>query len=213
MFRKGLLVGLFLLVSFAILFAEKAEPMYFPMPDGMDEGGEYYVVTRDAVMREGPSSDMKEVGRAKAGSVLMMLEEDSKWFLLNGVNEEGEEFEAWVYSRWVKPYADGEVIEEIKENKASTDGLLIPKPEELDENATYYVVKGDKSTIMREGAGSDNKEITRIAPGSVLKFLGEESKWYNLTGISEEGEEITGWIYSRWVDKYTEGIFDEDDEE
>ena len=94
--------------------SKKRKETYLPAPDSLDEDAEYYQVKKSAIMRDGPTSKNKKIGRAAEGSVLIKLEENEKgsWYKLQGITEDGDTLSGWIYKRWLKEYTPEEKSEE-----------------------------------------------------------------------------------------------------
>ena len=203
--RSLLLIVILLVCLTAVVGATKKEAVLFKAPAKLSEGEEYYFAKKDAVMREGPTSKDKVVARAAKGSVLLKLEENEKgsWYKLQGTTTEGEVVEGWIYKRWLKSYTGKEEVEVETKKVVKPKGILIPAPDSLEEETEYF--QTSKNAIMREGSNSKSKKVERIAVGSVLQKIGENEKgsWFEMLGITEDSDTLSGWIYKRWLKAYT----------
>ncbi len=204
--RRGLLWAVILLFCLtALAGAAKKEAVLFKAPVELVEGEEYYFAKKDAVVRDGPTSKAEIIARAAKGSVFLKLDENEKgsWYKLRGTTADGEVVEGWIYKRWLRLYTGKEDLKaEAETKKVKPRGIFIPAPDSLEEEVEYF--QTSRNAIMREGPGSKSKKIERIAVGSVLQKLGENEKgsWFEMRGITEEGDTISGWIYKRWLKAY-----------
>jgi hypothetical protein len=54
---------------------------------------------------------------------------------------------------------------------------------------------------VREESSISSLEITQVSPGEEYELLSEEEGWFEIKIVSEEQEDVTGWISSSYAEK------------